>query len=44
MIVAASWWTTVAQHAGSFLFGLLVGLVLSSRYRIVRVSEKANDD
>jgi hypothetical protein len=39
MIAAASWWTAVAQHAGSFLFGLLIGLAMSSRYRIVRVPE-----
>jgi hypothetical protein len=39
MIAAASWWTAVAQHAGSFLLGLLIGWVVSSRYRIVRVSD-----
>lgn len=39
MIVAATVWDAVAQHAASFLIGVAVGLVLSSRYRIVRLRD-----
>jgi hypothetical protein len=36
-------WAVVGQHAASFLFGLLIGWVVSSRYRIVRVPEKPDN-
>lgn len=38
MLVATTVWEIVAEHAATFLFGLIVGLVASSRYRIVRVN------
>jgi hypothetical protein len=37
-------WEAIAQHALSFFGGVGVGLVLSSRYRIVRVNRKDKDD
>jgi hypothetical protein len=36
-VLATTAWDLIAEHAGSFLAGALVGLVASSRYRIVRV-------
>jgi hypothetical protein len=39
MIAFADAWAVVGQHAASFLLGLLIGWVVSSRYRIVRVSD-----
>lgn len=45
MLAASPAWQVVAEHVGSFLFGALVGLGLSSRYRIVRIgAPKADDD
>jgi len=32
-------WSAVAEHVGTFLFGVLIGLVLASRYRIIRVKD-----
>lgn len=40
-MIAATVWDAIAQHGATFLLGLLVGLVASSRYRIVRVREEA---
>lgn len=36
-------WATVAQHALSFGAGVLVGLLLASRYRIVRLRTNGDD-
>lgn len=33
-------WQAVAEHLATFLFGVGVGLVLSSRYRIVRLKDR----
>lgn len=43
MIFLADVWAVVNQHAASFLLGLLIGWVVASRYRIVRVPEKPDD-
>jgi hypothetical protein len=43
-MLAATVWDVIAEHAGSFLFGVLVGMVVSSRYRIVRLGSTATDD
>jgi hypothetical protein len=37
-------WQALAEHALSFMAGALVGLVLSSRYRIVRVKDGNGKD
>jgi hypothetical protein len=39
-MIAATVWDAIAQHGATFLLGLLVGLVASSRYRIVRVRDQ----
>jgi uncharacterized membrane protein YbhN (UPF0104 family) len=39
-MIFADVWAVVADHAASFLLGLLIGWVVASRYRIVRVNGK----
>jgi hypothetical protein len=36
---AVTIWTVLAEHAGSFLVGVFIGLALSSRYRIIKVRD-----
>jgi hypothetical protein len=38
-VFAVTVWSVIAEHAGSFLVGVFVGLALSSRYRIVKVRD-----
>lgn len=39
----ATWQEVVAEHIGSFVIGLLVGWVTTSRYRIVKRNGKERD-
>jgi len=38
VLANATVWQVVAEHVGSFMFGVLVGLGAASRYRIVRIA------
>lgn len=42
MLIFADIWSVIAEHGGTFLFGVLVGLIAASRYRIVRVNGNSN--
>lgn len=44
MLFGTTLWEAVAAHGGTFLFGVLVGLVAASRYRIVRTNGHSGDD
>lgn len=43
MSFAVTAWDVIAEHAGSFLVGVIVGLAASSRYRIVRTKPPDGD-
>jgi uncharacterized protein involved in propanediol utilization len=42
-VFATTVWDVIVAHSGSFMVGLLVGLVAASRYRIVRVKDDDGD-
>jgi hypothetical protein len=43
-VIAVTAWDLIAEHAGSFLVGVIVGLLAASRYRIVRVRPDRRED
>lgn len=38
-----TWQAVVAEHIGTFLIGLFIGFVLTSRYRIVKRNGGSDD-
>jgi hypothetical protein len=43
-VIATTLWEAVAAHAGTFLVGVLVGLLTASRYLIVRTNGRSSSD